>query len=67
MPLSTEHQGVCSYTPNQILCPIPCQGSGNPSHPNSRVRHDTSMLCGEMDFSIERQKSYTSIPPVDIE
>ena len=84
MPLSTEHQGVCSYSPNQILCPLPSSPTSaklsssflasstcrsNSNHPQShyKFRYNTSSLCGEMEFSIERQKSYTSIPPVNIE
>lgn len=66
MPLSTEHQGVCSYTPNQILCPIPCQ-KNSLSQSQFRNRYNTSFLCGEMDFSIERQTSYSSIPPIETE
>lgn len=73
MPLSTEHQGICSYTPNQIVCPIPCnndplqsQSKLHPQHQNYG-RYDTTKLCGEMDFSLERQNSYSSIPPINIE
>jgi hypothetical protein len=57
MPLSTEHQGICSYSPNQVLCELPklhCEGR----HKN---RHNTSLLCGEVEFSLERQRSYSSL------
>lgn len=55
MPLSTEHQGICSYSPNQRLCELPksrCDGK-------IKNRYNTSLLCGEVEFSLKRQNSYT--------
>jgi hypothetical protein len=64
MPLSTEHQGICSYSPNQILCPLPavsptCDGR------TKNHRYNTSALCGEVEFSSDRQSSFSFISSVD--